>query len=186
MNPCFQFLFSPYLFILHAPSGWRINSELSFTHLSEEFLPNHPDSLQKFLSNNQGGVVMPSSALPQPHILCSLIVVPSLNHHYLCHCLPALLKYNYLVRPSPAYMMCSPLSELHKYSRTNILRTASGFFRPRFCQDSRNISQCWLLLSICSRKRSKSLDPRCDLRSMFWLPQGPYVLGVSAEVTHHG
>ena len=62
-----------------------------FYPLCEEFLLNHQDSFQKFLSNSQGEV--PSSALPQPHILCTFIVLPSLNRNFLCHCLPALLNY---------------------------------------------------------------------------------------------
>lgn len=143
-----------------SPCGTRISSEASFIPFSEELLFIHQDPFQKFLSwSNQAEVAMPSFALPHSHILCSLIL-PLLNSNHLCHCLLDLLNYMYrskkgayFIHSSPQDSMPSPWLELHKYWRTNISRTASVFCRPSLCEDSKNISHHWLLLSICASKR---------------------------------
>lgn len=85
---------------------------------------------------------MPSSALPHSYTL-GFLILPSLNH-----CLLALLNYDLVKRGLTLFIFLLQISclayltELNKYLRTNILRTASVFFRLSLCGDSKNISHC--------------------------------------------
>lgn len=86
---------------------------------------------------------MPSSALPHSYILCFLTLSSS-NHNHWYHGLLALLNCNLVKGGLTLFIFLLQIScpELHKYLKTNILRTISVFSRLSLYGDSKNISHC--------------------------------------------
>lgn len=151
LSPCVSL---HYTFLLVQESTQRTLSSL--------FLKNSYSSIKTHFKSSLPDLIKQRWPCPPLHYL-TLTYYALL--YFLCWiaitCVIVLLTYwttyskigAYFIHSSLRESLPSLLSELHKYWRTNISRTASVLCRPSLCENSKNISHHWLLLSTCANKR---------------------------------